>query len=102
MRATIGKGLEGGASTRRPLTEPPPGLLLLLLLACSLLFWGRRAAAPVPDHEANGTTATTFVGEVAPIPNVTPSPFRNTTSEARYVGTERCEECHSDQLGNLC
>lgn len=64
--------------------------LAIGLLAATIWLWP--GAKPNKTETESGWSSVSFS-----LPAVAPSPFQNTHSDALYVGTARCIECHADQ-----
>src|SRR5262249_51370462 len=66
------------------------GAIVLLLGAAGALglaVWCVRWASPKPSPEG-------FDEDPFPVPALSASPFLNVNSEAQFVGSEACRECH--------
>lgn len=62
-----------------------------------VLAAGVAAVALVPRSKAS-RPKTPSVADAFPLPEITSSPFLNTKSDARYVGSEVCSSCHESQV----
>src|SRR5205085_1353350 len=82
-----------------PSAQPTPRRRLRLVAAGALALTAvtvwvacRRPSRPAPTPPAEEASF--------PPPPLSPSPHRNTTADARYLGSQSCSRCHPDETAS--
>jgi hypothetical protein len=66
------------------------------LLLAGFYSWQRARLPAIPQASLSRQQAPIDAGQLPPLETPS-SPYLNTASDAKYVGTERCRQCHADQ-----
>jgi hypothetical protein len=84
-------------SGARRVPATPSRHLRWIVFAAAIAAGGAFAALFWPATSVQDLNTPVANPEPFPLPPVAASPYENTHSAARYVGTERCIQCHADQ-----